>query len=411
MRTTNRIISKHSSALPSARALRRRHWAASTAACAALTAGHVSGPAAQAAPPAAEPKVAASAPANTPSRFQTTLDKLVTVDQFPGALASVRNAKGAVRNYTAGVADIETGKTIKKDAPVRIASNTKTFTATVVLQLVQEGKVSLDAPVETYLPGIVRGEGIDGRAITVRQLLNHTSGLADYDLALFAEGPLSKIGTYFEPRELVDIVLREPALAAPGAAWSYSNGNYILAGLVVQKVTGRPISEEITKRIIEPLGLKNTYWPAVGDMTLPKDAPNGYFTQTPGGPRIDVTELDPSAGWAAGQLVSTPSELNEFFVALLGGELIGPAMLAEMKTTVPSPDGNVYVEVNAGLGLDRISLSCGDVWGHGGNVQGFVTRNGVTAEGRAATVAVTDVPNTLEKAVNVEKAVEAALCS
>jgi D-alanyl-D-alanine carboxypeptidase len=196
----------------------------------------------------------------------------------------VRNAKGTVRNYTAGVADIETGKTIKKDAPVRIASNTKTFTATVVLQLVQEGKIALDAPVETYLPGIVRGEGIDGRAITVRQLLNHTSGLADYDLALFAEGPLSKIGTYFEPRELVDIVLREPALAAPGAAWSYSNGNYILAGLVVQKVTGRPISEEITKRIIEPLGLEDTYWPAVGDMTLPRNAPTATSPR-PAAPR------------------------------------------------------------------------------------------------------------------------------
>jgi D-alanyl-D-alanine carboxypeptidase len=391
--------------------LRRRRWAASTAACAALAVSVLAGPAVQAAPPATEPEVAASASANAPNRYQTTLDNLVTVDEFPGALASVRNAKGKVRNYTAGVADIETGKPIKKDAPVRIASNTKTFTATVVLQLVQEGKIALDAPVETYLPGIVRGEGIDGRAITVRQLLNHTSGLVDYDQALFADGPASNLDVYYEPRELVDVVLREPALAAPGAAWSYSSGNYILAGLIVQKVTGRPISEEITKRIIEPLGLKNTYWPEVGDMTLPTKAPNGYLAETPGGPLIDVTELDPSSGWAAGQLVSTPSELNEFFVALLDGELIGPAMLAEMKTTVPSPGSNVYVEVNAGLGLDRISLSCGDVWGHGGNVQGFTTRNGVTAEGRAATVAVTELPNTLEKAVSVEKAVEAALCS
>lgn len=400
----------HSSALLPAGSRRRRRWAASTAACAALATGLVTGSAVQAAPPAAEPKVAASAPANNPNRYQTTLDDLVTEDEFPGALASVRDERGKVRNYTAGVADIETGKPITTDAPVRIASNTKTFTATVVLQLVQDGEIALDAPVETYLPGIVRGEGVDGRAITVRQLLNHTSGLVDYDFALFEEGPTSNLDTYYEPRELVDVVLREPALAAPGAAYSYSNGNYILAGLIVQKVTGRPISEEITERIIEPLGLKNTYWPEVGDMTLPKNAPNGYFT-APGGPRIDVTELDPSFGWAAGQLVSTPSELNEFFVALLGGELIGPAMLAEMKTTVPAPDGHPYAAVNAGLGLDRISLSCGDVWGHGGNLQGYVTRNGVTAEGRAATVAVTGVPTTFEKAVNLEKAVEAALCS
>ncbi len=402
---------KHSSALGSARGLRRRRWAASTAACAALTTGLVTGPAAQAAPPVAEPEVAASAPANTPNRYQTTLDSLVTMDGFPGALASVRNAQGTVRNYTAGVADIETGKAIKPDAPVRIASNTKTFTATVVLQLVQEGEISLDAPVETYLPGIVRGEGIDGRNITVRQLLQHTSGLADYDVALFSEGPASNLQTYHEPRELVDLTLTLPPVGAPGELYSYSNANYILAGLIVQRVTGRPIGEEITERIIQPLGLEHTYWPEVGDMTLPEDAPNGYVSETPGGPRIDVTELDPSLGWAAGQLVSTPSELNTFFAALLGGELIGPEMLAEMKQTVPAPDGNVYVEVNAGLGLDRISLSCGDVWGHGGNIQGYTTRNGVTEDGRAATVAVTGLPPTLESLVNVEKAVEAPLCS
>ncbi len=402
---------KHSSALGSARGLRRRRWAASTAACAALTTGLVTGPAAQAAPPVADPEVAASAPANTPNRYQTTLDDLVTVDGFPGALASVRNAEGTVRNYTAGVADIETGKPIKPDAPVRIASNTKTFTATVVLQLVQEGEISLDAPVETYLPGIVRGEGIDGRNITVRQLLQHTSGLADYDVALFSEGPASNLQTYHEPRELVDLTLTLPPVGAPGELYSYSNANYILAGLIVQRVTGRPIGEQITERIIQPLGLKHTYWPELGDMTLPKNAPNGYVSETPGGPRIDVTELDPSFGWAAGQLVSTPSELNTFFVALLGGELIGPAMLAEMKTTVPAPDENPYVESNAGLGLDRISLSCGDVWGHGGNIQGYTTRNGVTEDGRAATVAVTGLPMSFEQAVNLEKAVEVALCS
>jgi D-alanyl-D-alanine carboxypeptidase len=200
-------------------------------------------------------------------------------------------------------------------------------------------------------------------------------------------------------------------VGAPGELYSYSNANYVLAGLIVQRVTGRPIGEEITERIIQPLGLKHTYWPEVGDMTLPEDAPNGYVSETPGGPRIDVTELDPSLGWAAGQLISTPSELNTFFAALLGGELIGPEMLAEMTTTVPAPGENPYVELNAGLGLDRISLSCGDVWSHGGNIQGYTTRNGVTEDGRAVTVAVNALPMSFEQAVSLEKAVEAALCS
>ncbi|MET1075646.1 MAG: serine hydrolase domain-containing protein, partial [Umezawaea sp.] len=182
--------------------------------------------------------------------MQQGLNALVRDNGFPGALAMVRERDGRVRDYTAGVGDVRTKSPVPVNGQIRIASNTKSFVATVVLQLVAEGKVRLDVPVETYLPGVVRGDGIDGRVITVRQLWQHTSGLADYD-EIVSDGYAAIQHRYFEPREMVDIGLAKPALFAPGGGWSYSNTNYVLAGLLVQKVTGRPIGEEITRRVIE----------------------------------------------------------------------------------------------------------------------------------------------------------------
>ncbi|MCS7479541.1 serine hydrolase domain-containing protein [Umezawaea endophytica] len=351
----------------------------------------------------------ADAQSPTRDRVQQGLDSLVRTDGFPAALASVRGRDGRVRDYTAGVGDLATKSPVPVNGQVRVASNTKTFVATVVLQLVAEGKVRLDEPVETYLPGIVRGEGIDGNTITVRQLLQHTSGLADYDEVVSDYAAIRH--RYFEPREIVDLGLGKPALSAPGAAWSYSNTNYVLLGLLVQKVTGRPIGEEITHRIIDRIGLRDTYWPALGDQGIREPHPHGYFAQTPGAPLADVTEMDPSLGWAAGQLISTPRDLNTFFLALLGGDLLDPERLAEMKKTVAAPKSGVRGDERYGLGLSTFTLSCGvEAWGHGGDAPGYETRNAVTADGRAAAVAVTALPTAIDPAKHVEEAVETALC-
>lgn len=346
---------------------------------------------------------------------QHSLDSLVRDDAFPGVLAAVQGTDGEVRDYTAGVGDIETGEDVPVDGHVRIGSNTKPFVATVVLQLVEEGKVELDAPIETYLPGLVRGEGIDGNHITVRQLLQHTSGLADYDEAIagqLEDGLLGLVDLYVEPHELVELGLSSPALFPPGTGWSYSNTNYVLAGLLVQKVTGRPIGEQITERIIEPLGLEDTSWPHPGDRSIDGAHPSGYYAAAPGEEWVDVTESDTSFGWAAGALISTPMEVTEFFSALLDGELLSPAMLAEMTTTVPAPESSVRGDEAYGLGLATFALSCGgEAWGHGGDILGYETRNAVTTDGRAATVAVTALPTSLEAAEHVEDAVDTALCS
>lgn len=354
---------------------------------------------------------ASAGPADT---VQRQLDHLVSGDGFPGALASVRGAGGRVRDYTAGVGDLGTGRGVPRNGQVRIGSNTKTFTAVVLLQLVGEGRIDLDAPVEKYLPGVVRGNGNDGRRITVRQLLQQTSGLPDY-LEVLVSKPQDMVDlshSYYEPRRMVDAALTEPSHFAPGTKWEYSNTNYILAGLIVESVTERPLGEEITRRILEPLHLRGTYWPAAGEQRLRGSHPHGYVALAPGAPWIDVTDMDPSLGWAAGQLVSTPDDLRTFLDALIHGRLLRPAQQAAMLTTVPAPGFEPTGDWDYGLGIARHKLPCGGyAWGHGGDIQGFETRDLVTPDGRGAVVAVTALPTSVQMVTDVSAGVDAALCA
>jgi len=370
---------------------------------------------------AAGPATHTSSESNSASHtLQSSLDDLITEDGFPGALAAVTQPDGTVTNYVAGVSELGEESPPPEDGLVRIASNTKMFTSVVVLQLVEEGLVSLDEPVETYLPGLVHGDGIDGAAITVRQLLQHTSGLPNYTAAI--AGDLFAIrDTYLQPRDLVDLALAMPASFAPGASYEYSNTNYVIAGLIIEKVTKRPLGEQITDRIIDPLDLENTYFPGIGDREINGPHATGYHTNADG-ELEDITRTDPSWAWAAGQLIASPSDVNRFMQALAGGELLGtdPAgvdLLTEMQTTIPAAE--LWEGAEYGLGLIRYPLSCGGVaWGHGGDVSGYETRNAVDESGRAVTIAVTALPSTLnpdEDEVlatmkNIEGMVDAALC-
>ncbi|WP_067134593.1 serine hydrolase domain-containing protein [Microtetraspora malaysiensis] len=364
------------------------------------------------APGTLSPAAADVAPRNRPGdAVQTALNELVGGGEFPGALAAVRERDGRGRNYTAGAGDLATRAKVPVNGQVRIASTTKTFTAAVVLQLAGEGKVELDVPVEKYLPRLVRGNGNDGRLITVRQLLHHTSGLPEHGKAI-AGTFFENQHRYFEPRDLVDLALTQKPLFAPGKGWSYSNTGYVLLGLLVQKVTGRPIGAEITDRIITPLGLGDTYWPGAGEQRIRGPHPRAYKSKTgrPGGEPVDVSEMDPSRGWAAGQLVSTPRDVNRFLSALLGGKLLKPAMLEQMKRAVSvpgTPRGWGY-----GLGLTKIPLSCGGLaWGHSGDVGGYSTRNGITEGGRSATVTATAESLTAEGDKQLNSALDTALCA
>lgn len=345
--------------------------------------------------------------------IQRRLDRLVSRSGFPGVIATVRGGDGKIRTYRAGAGDLETGRPIPRDARVRIASNTKMFTATVVLQLVAEGLVDLDAAVERYLPGVVRGHGNDGRHITVRQLLQQTSGLPDYDgLVIAAGGTLRSVAhTYYEPHDLLDASLAERRHFQPGARWEYSNTNYVVLGLLVERVTGRPVSEEVERRIIDRIGLEDTYWPEVGEQRIRGSHPRGYLADEPDGRWHDLTWMDPSLGWAAGQLVATPRDLGLFMEALLDGDLLPAAQLRELRKTVKAPGFDVGRGWRYGLGVASHRLTCGvRAWGHGGDIHGFETRNLITDDGRWAVVTVNALPTSLRMATDVGRAVDAAIC-
>ncbi|MFD9699425.1 serine hydrolase domain-containing protein [Lentzea sp. NPDC059081] len=318
---------------------------------------------------------------------QRQLDGLVKQHEFPAALATVTEADGRSTSYVAGTSELGKRTPVPKDGQVRAGSNTKTFVATVVLQLVGEGKIELDKPINHYLPGAVKDD-----RITVRQLLNHTSGLANYTEFLGLDKFEDVRHRYFEPRELLDVANAHPVTGEPGEKFKYSNTNYVLLGLLAQKVTGRPISENVDKRIIQKLGLKDTYWPGIGDETIRGKHPHGYALTSKG--VEDVTEIDPSWGWAAGQIISSTKDLNTFFRALLKGDLMPKAQLDEMQKTVDTK-GEMWPGAEYGLGLASSPLSCGGrYWGHGGDVHGFETRGGVASNGKAISVAVTALPGT-----------------
>lgn len=349
--------------------------------------------------------------ATTSSPMQKQLDGLTKQHEFPAALGTVTEANGRTTAYTSGTSELNKNVPVPKNGQVRAGSNTKAFVAAVVMQLVAEGKVELDKPITHYLPGLIKDD-----RITVRQLLNHTSGLANYTQYL-AEGKFEDMQhRYYEPRELLDIANAHPATHEPGAKFKYSNTNYVLLGLLIQKATGRPVAENVDQRVIRKLNLRDTYWPGVGDKSIQGRHLHGYARTSTG--VADVTELDPSWGWAAGQLISTTKDLNSFYRALLKGDLVPAKELAEMRKTVDTA-GEMWPGVEYGLGIASSPLSCGGrSWGHGGDIPGYETRGGVAEDGRAFSVAVTALPGTFqdtpEEAMKAHDAVlatvDAALC-
>ena len=326
---------------------------------------------------------------------------------FPAVLATVTDAQGHATGVAVGVGDISTGAPAPVNGQVRIGSNTKTFVAVVIMQLVEESKVQLDEPIETYLPGLIKGDGIDGSKITVRQLLQHTSGLPEYADLVAGEGVdfVAIRNDYMSPRDLLDAALARPAQFEPGAKFTYTNTNYLVAGLLVEKVTKRTVNEQIDERIVQPLGLKNTYLPNPGERGFRGEHPHGYHPNAKG-EQTDITEMDTSVPWAAGAMISTPGELNRFMQAIEDGTLVSAESLAEIHKSVPAAElGGEY-----GLGLIKRSLSCGDAWGHGGTIEGYETHNAVGSDGTAATIALTSVSGAASNdPEGVYKRVEGAL--
>ncbi|WP_410589017.1 serine hydrolase domain-containing protein [Amycolatopsis sp. lyj-23] len=272
------------------------------------------------------------------------------------------------RRFTArsGVARLGAPRGVPVNGRFRIASVTKTFTATVVLQLVGEGRLALDDAVSRYLPGLLP----DGDRITVRMLLQHRSGLYNYSDDL--TGDPAELQRHWAPRQLVAMATAHPLNFPPGTASKYSNTDYIVAGLLVEGLTSRSWATAVRDRIIRPLGLHGTTLP--GDRTaIPGPHAHGYAQRA--GTLVDVTAMNPSVGWAAGEIISTTADLDTFTAALFGGRLLAPAQLTDMTTLSPA-------DAPYGLGLSTDVLSCGvRVWGHTGDVPGYHTLLASTRDG------------------------------
>jgi D-alanyl-D-alanine carboxypeptidase len=255
----------------------------------------------------------------------------------------------------------EAGPGIARADHFRAGSISKTFIAAIVLQLAAEHRLKLSDTVERHLPGLVRGAGNDGRALTLHALLTQTSGLYDFTADTRGLVPLT-------PAQAVRIALTHPP-AHPGR-YSYSNTNYVLLGMVVEQVTGRSYAAEAERRIIAPLGLTGTSFPG-SRTTLPSPHGRAY---TAGG--TDVTDLDPRVAGAAGELVTTLADLDRFYSALLGGRLLPPRRLREMLDTRAAHG-------SYGMGLFPVKLPCGTtVWGHNGRISGSYVRTAATVDGR-----------------------------
>ncbi|RKT57354.1 serine hydrolase domain-containing protein [Saccharothrix australiensis] len=290
---------------------------------------------------------------------QRVLDTMTGRGGVAGAQVRITDGR---RQFTmrSGVAEVGTTKPVPTDGRFRVGSITKTFVSTVVLQLVGEGKVGLDDPVSRHLPGLLPRGG----EITVRMLLQHTSGLYNYtsDLPLDPAGFERIRFKHWEPEELVAIATAKPLDFTPGTDWNYSNTNYIVAGLLVEKVTGKPYDEAVEQRVLRPLGLRSTVVP--GDrVDIPGPHAHGYYSVD--GRTVDVTRLNPSVAGAAGEMISTTADLDRFVDALLDGRLLAPAQQAELTKTLPFTGGY-------GLGFEALELPCGvTVHGHGGGIPGY----------------------------------------
>ncbi|MFD0970734.1 serine hydrolase domain-containing protein [Plantactinospora endophytica] len=315
-----------------------------------------------------------AAPEIDRSALRMALDALPAAG-VPGAVAAARIDRQPWAG-AAGIADLADAAPIRPWSRQRVGSITKTFVATTLLRLVDEGALGLDDQVGRWLPELLPGEL--GQRATVRMLLNHTSGIGNYtDVLLDSLAAVDRVGdTTYPPTELASIGLGLPRAGEPGEGFAYSNTNYILVGLIIERVTGNDATDEVTRRVIRPLRLTGTYFPA-GDPTIRGPHAGAYFA--PLGVR-NFGEYGMTWAWTAGELIATMDDLNRFFRALLGGRLLSAATLAEMLRTVPfdteAPELGGY-----GLGIFQLGTPCGEVWGHDGGVIGQLTISLHTRDG------------------------------
>jgi D-alanyl-D-alanine carboxypeptidase len=352
--------------------------AASIAATAVVLAAMVPGPA------GASPS-SATASSENPSyvaALRPELDELISDLAITGAVVLVRSPELGNWSTAIGTRTWHGTEPVTLADHIRIGSNTKTWTGTVILQLVDEGRMSLDDPVSKYRPDVPNGDDI-----TIAQLLDMSSGLANYSTNLeLNQQQDDNPGRAWTPEELLAMGLAEPPAFPPGEGFLYSNTNYVLLGLIIEQLTGVPVAEAFQTRIFCPLGLTQTSFPALTDASIPEPHPQTYTFGTNVGtidslvlsPEVqagaragtlepmDVTDLNPSWAWTAGAGISTAEDLADYVEALVGGCLLSPELQQERISSVQPLDPDDPASPGYGLALARF----GPVYGHSGELPG-----------------------------------------
>jgi D-alanyl-D-alanine carboxypeptidase len=348
--------------------------------------GLVAGCGTAAAPPAPTAPTSAVATAAAPdyaAALQPKLEQMVRDMSVTGAVVLVRTPDRGNWTTTIGTGTYRGNDPVRLDDHVRVGSNTKTWTGTVILQLIGEGKLRLTDPVATYRPDVPNGANI-----TIEQLLNMRSGLYNYSESLELNQALdTQPARVWTPEELVRLGLSQPPYFPPGTGYHYSNTNTVLLGLIAEKITGRPLRDEFRARIFEPLGLTGTEFPEITSTAIPDPHPQGYTygtnvetidslvlppevqasatagTLAP----MDVTSVNPSWAWSAGAGISTAEDVARYVEALVGGQLLPPALQKQrLDSVVPVDPGNPQ-SAAYGLAIARF----GSLYGHTGELPGF----------------------------------------
>jgi len=317
-------------------------------------------------PAAADPGEAAS--------LEAILEPVVTAQMtkmgIPGLIVSVQTPDRGTWQAAFGISDIATRAPMDIADHVRIGSITKSLTATVILQLAQEGRLRLDDPLAPYFPGVQTNQA------TIRQALQLTSGIADYTTDAFLNALADAPQRVWSPSELVGLVADEPPMFPAGTDWYYSNTNLLMLGIVAEQVAGQPLQQLIADRIFTPLAMIGCSFPDAADATIPYPRSRGYLLSTrwdrpptPPAPLpglVDVTDFNPSWAAGAGQAICTVADLAVWGRALATGELLGPEMQAQRLTYHPTGDPSAKY----GLGIVNIN----GLVGHNGEISGYMSQ-------------------------------------